>query len=318
MPPSTTELVTIPLDKELAQSRIAVAPDGRQVYVTVRENNPDGPDPGAVCVIDTASHTVTAEIAVGRNPGGVAVTPDGRHVYVACWGAQATGLASVIDTARRAVVAEITLSGPHGIATDVAISPDGSHAYVLTNQEQVDASGRLNVIDTASQTVIDKINILVQDPRTIVVTPDGQRAYVNSESEGVDVVVDLAAKSVGLTVEAFRMAITPDGRRAYAIRFANQDVSVFDLATEQLTHTILTQGLTTDVAIMQDGRHVYVTQRHTTHNVIVINTETNKVTGPPVTWNGLANAIAIAPNGTRAYVVDGHSRTIVVIPIPHF
>lgn len=113
------------------------------------------------------------------------------------------------------------------------------------------------------------------------------------------------------------VAVTPDGRRAYVIHTAEPDVSMVDLSTEHATVVALTRGLTTDVAITPDGRHAYVTQRNTVDNVIVIDTETNKVTGLPVPWGGEAHAIAIAPDGTRAYVVDGRSRAIVIIPIPH-
>ena len=42
----------------------------------------NGSNPGTVSVIDTATNTVVATVAVGSNPIGVAVTPDGKHVYV--------------------------------------------------------------------------------------------------------------------------------------------------------------------------------------------------------------------------------------------
>jgi len=48
-----------------------------------------------VSVIDTATHTVTATIKVGRNPLDVALTPDGATAYVANAGSNSV---SVIDT----------------------------------------------------------------------------------------------------------------------------------------------------------------------------------------------------------------------------
>ncbi|SCK52092.1 40-residue YVTN family beta-propeller repeat-containing protein [Streptomyces sp. ScaeMP-e48] len=56
---------------------IALAPDGRHVYVGV--NVPDGN--GTVEVIDTASREVTGTAPVGRRPFDVDVSPDGREVY---------------------------------------------------------------------------------------------------------------------------------------------------------------------------------------------------------------------------------------------
>lgn len=54
---------------------VAVTPDGCRVYVPNR-------DSGRVAVIDTASNTVIATVAVGADPEGIAMAPDGRRVYV--------------------------------------------------------------------------------------------------------------------------------------------------------------------------------------------------------------------------------------------
>lgn len=56
---------------------IALAPDGRHVYVGV--NVPDGN--GTVEVIDTATREVAGVADVGRRPFDVDVSPDGREVY---------------------------------------------------------------------------------------------------------------------------------------------------------------------------------------------------------------------------------------------
>ncbi|MEU0159310.1 YncE family protein [Streptomyces sp. NPDC006261] len=56
---------------------IALAPDGRHVYVGV--NVPGGN--GTVEVIDTATREVTGTVPVGRRPFDVDVSPDGREVY---------------------------------------------------------------------------------------------------------------------------------------------------------------------------------------------------------------------------------------------
>ena len=71
-----------------------------------------------VSVIDTASNTVTATVAVGSGPEGVAITPDGAFAYVTNGN---SGTVSVIDTASNAVTATVTVgNGPR----DVAITPE--------------------------------------------------------------------------------------------------------------------------------------------------------------------------------------------------
>jgi YVTN family beta-propeller protein len=69
----------------------------------------EGSNPPTVSVIDTATNTVTATIAVGSNPLGVAMTPDGSKAYVANAGSNTV---SGIDTATNTVTATI----PVGVA----------------------------------------------------------------------------------------------------------------------------------------------------------------------------------------------------------
>ena len=55
---------------------IAVAPDGKFVYLANSEEN-------NVAIISTETNSVVNTIAVGGRPGGIAVNPDGRAIYVA-------------------------------------------------------------------------------------------------------------------------------------------------------------------------------------------------------------------------------------------
>jgi YVTN family beta-propeller protein len=65
-------------------------------------------------VLDTATLTITATIAVGQRPWNMALTPDGRKLYVACG---RSGTVSVIDTERNVKIAEISVGKlPWGVA----------------------------------------------------------------------------------------------------------------------------------------------------------------------------------------------------------
>ena len=60
---------------------VAIAPDGKHVYVgNMTYDVLDGAR-GFVSVIDTATKVVVATVTVGNNPVGIAFTPD-RHAYV--------------------------------------------------------------------------------------------------------------------------------------------------------------------------------------------------------------------------------------------
>src|SRR5258708_18266136 len=111
-------------------------------YVTNAGNN-------TVSVIATASNTVVATIPVGACPTGVAITPDGTHAYVTNFN---DSTVSVIATTNNAVVATIPVGNgpaPGALGAEpigVAITPDGTHAYV-TN----DVGGTAAVIATPSR-----------------------------------------------------------------------------------------------------------------------------------------------------------------------
>ena len=86
-------------------------------------------------VINTATNTVTATIAVGAAPDAVAVSPDGSLAYVAN---RNSNTVSVINTATNTV---ITTIGVGTFPEGVAVSPDGNTVYV-TNEN----AGTVSVI----------------------------------------------------------------------------------------------------------------------------------------------------------------------------
>ena len=106
-----------------------------------------------VSVIDTATNTVVATIAVGSRPSGVAVTPDGKHAYVA----------NGIFLARRHGLGDRHGhqhgGGGHGPGGEftlmaIAVTPDGKHVYVVNF-----GSNNVSVIDTATNTVVATVAV---------------------------------------------------------------------------------------------------------------------------------------------------------------
>ena len=110
-------------------------------YVTNQGSN-------TVSVIDTATNTVVATVAVGSNLVGVAVTPDGTHVYVAN---AVDNTVSVIRTAINTVVKKIPVgTTPNG----VAVTPDGALVYVVNF-----SSNNVSVIARPGNTVVKTIPV---------------------------------------------------------------------------------------------------------------------------------------------------------------
>ena len=134
--PATNTFTTFPLGHGTdAPQSIAFTPNGAFAYVA------DGFD-NRVAVIDTATHTEVATVAVGSRPAYVAITADGAAAYVANLTANSV---SVIDTATNTVTATVPVGA---FPRALAFTRDGASAYVSNFN-----GNSLSVIDTATKTV---------------------------------------------------------------------------------------------------------------------------------------------------------------------
>jgi YVTN family beta-propeller protein len=112
----------------------------------------------------------------------------------------------VIDIATNNVVATMFL-GENQNPFEVAITPDGSRAYVTIN-----ALNLVSVIDTTINTVIATIPVGL-GPIGVATTPDGTRAYVADNDANTISVIDIANNTVtatlGVGVSPNSIAISP-------------------------------------------------------------------------------------------------------------
>jgi YVTN family beta-propeller protein len=254
-----------------------VTPDGTRAYAV---------SASGVSVIDTATNTVIgAPIQVGTFIPlliGIAITPNGSSVYVANNG---SGTVSVIATASNTVVDTIPVgTNPSGIA----ITPDGTHAYVVDSNVGAanGAASNVFVIDIATNTVVHTIPV--------------------------------GSYPVGI-------AITPDGTHAYVANAGSGSISVIDIATNSVVSTIPVLGVSGPVAatITPDGTHVYVLNiaaqpPDQSQSVSVIATASNTVVGSPIPVgprppNTGLMGLAVTPDGTGVYVANGGINTLSVI-----
>jgi len=304
---------------------VAFTPDGTHAYVT---NSADG----TVSVIDTATGVVSPPVGVGVSPFGVAFTPDGTQAYVASVGdgSQGSGTVSVIDTATGVVSAPIVVGGsPYGgYPEGLAITPDGTHAYVTyfagTNGDGV------AVIDTATGAVSARIELRMHGYGAgVAFTPDGTHAYVASvvgepvspgtQTAVIDTVVSVIDTATGVVSApiidvgrgsrplfggggiggaAIAVASTPAGTLAYVTSTFSDTVSVIDTATGVVSAPIDVGGLpagpgTGAVAFTPDGRRAYVAVGDN-GTVAVIDTATGVVSAH-IPVGGGPSGVAICP-----------------------
>jgi YVTN family beta-propeller protein len=114
---------------------VAILPDNSRAYVVTGQSS--------VSVVDLASFTVVATIAVQSGPRRIVASPDGNSLYVTNSG---SGTVSKISAASNTVAAHITV-GPNPDGLD--ISPDGSRLFVANS-----GSNTVSVIDTGNDSVL--------------------------------------------------------------------------------------------------------------------------------------------------------------------
>lgn len=181
---STNAVVQTIANTPSGKGEIAMSPDGTRAYVPGFNNNKQG-----VTVIDTTTNTVAGEL-VGLASGdpiyGIAITPDGGRLYVANGNLVdvdgnylGSNTVAAIDIATNTRLA--TISVPRQ-PWDIAITPDGSKAYVAGFDTQSN-SGTLSVIDTASNGVVTTIptDCCLSVP---TMHPDGSKVYVSNTRFG--------------------------------------------------------------------------------------------------------------------------------------
>jgi uncharacterized repeat protein (TIGR01451 family) len=265
----------------------------------------------SVSVIDTATNTVVATIAVGSRPIGVAVSPDGLRVYVANYAGSSV---SVIDTAANAVIATVSLASPFPIG--IAVSPDGSRVYVTHDA----TTGHVSVIDTATYTVVATISVGVpgDDLTGIAVNPSGTRVYVAHSQTWQVSVIDTLTNTVTATIPVgpvgvfpVGVAVHPSGQWVYVANQGSNNVQVINATTNTVAATIPVGSEPTGVAVNPSGSRIYVTNQGD-DTVSVINAGTNMVDAT-IPVGSAPLGVSVTPDGSRVYVANRGSNNVSVI-----
>ncbi|TMD81012.1 MAG: YncE family protein, partial [Chloroflexi bacterium] len=206
---------------------LAIASDGLTLYAA--ENRGD-----ALAVIDLATASVES-VAVGAcdeqgspvqyppsapqcQPYGVTLAADGSTAYVSNWGEHSV---TPISTRTRTALAKIQVgTHPNALATNPKLA---RHQVVVANGD----SDTLSVIDTASNTVVQTINLAPypnapegSNPNALAMAPDGNTLYVaNAGNNDVDVVRFTGPRPVvGMLPTAWyptAVDVSPDGQTLY-------------------------------------------------------------------------------------------------------
>jgi YVTN family beta-propeller protein len=204
-------IATIPVGE--GSSVVAIARNGTKAYVVNGDN--------AICIIDTASHTIVDTI-VEQYILGLATTEVGQYIL------------------------------------GLAITPDSTRAYALiSDKDGDDWSDTIFVIDMVCSVVIAVIN-MGKGVSGVAITPDGTKVYAVSGKNVTVIATD--SNQVIATIEVkqylWEVAITPDGTKVYAV--GRKNVTVIATDSNQVIATIEIEGNLWEVAITPDSKQVYV------------------------------------------------------------
>ncbi|MFI9810558.1 beta-propeller fold lactonase family protein [Saccharothrix variisporea] len=284
-------------------STVVTSQNGALAYVSV-------PSKHAVSVIDTASRTVVDTIPVGIDPHGIALTSNGRTAYITDPGDSFgdKGSAAVVDLATKQAT---TLSvAPMNNPQAVAVSPDGTKAYV------VGYGYSMAVIDTATKTVTS-VYTGARGATDVKVTPDGSRVYI-ADFDGDRVIVfgteaNSVIAAVPLPTHPNRLAIMPDGRHVYVSSYGSDKVYMIATAGNYVGAAVTTPH---PVALepAPNGRMVHVLN-YEEGVMTSIDVATNTVLATREAAELYPWSLAIARSGTEAYTLLPDNRTVVVLDI---
>jgi YVTN family beta-propeller protein len=206
---------------------LAITHDGRKLYVVDSYNN-------RVDVVDTTTNATSLSLDVGSYPYSVTLSPDGQRAWVTNY---IGSTISVIDTTTDTLVGSPISTGTNMGPDAMAFTPDGTRAYVSNFGPY--GPGNLALIDVASGSVLSTIP--TPKPTGIQVTPDGSHVLVGDNMSAVQV-LDTTTNTFGTAIpvgnKPLYIALTPDGTSAYVTNLNSDTVSVIDLASLTVVHTI--------------------------------------------------------------------------------
>lgn len=251
---ATDEVVVVDADQKRIVDRIRVphqvhaidiCENGHILWVSGR--HPDYPWLSRTSIVDASTRDVIKTFTPGLgNDAHYAFTPDASEV----WGASvSTNLLSVYDAHSGEVLAAIPLAvevegtspeaevGLMGF-NEVAISPDGTKAYVVGPE-----SGTVFSVDVAARKVLDRLRV-GERTHGVAVSRDGHEIWT-ANNAGTVTILDATSLTVRETLRLHdfanempfaHVAFSYDGERAY-VSFAS-DIAVIDVMTREVLDRI--------------------------------------------------------------------------------
>jgi YVTN family beta-propeller protein len=257
----------------------------------------------SIAVIDAATlnpkdyNPAETDIHTGTFPQDLAVTPDGTQLWVANTGPQtqpdSPTSVSVIDTATKKVTATIATKGA---PTQVAFSPDGTKAYVATDDGLYTFSTK-----TLTQT---GFTAGLGEPHSVAVAPNGTVYVTDTDGNSVKVISPSGQVTATIAVGQlpWDVVVSADGKTAYVANPDSDSVSVISTATNAVTATVSVSGDPDTLGLTPDGSQLWIGQRSRAY-ITLLDTKTSTVVG------------SLNLGGTAAQSGDGYEPTGIALTV---
>lgn len=332
---SATETVTVPVDAGNPQASTPTVGSADPETGTVAGNAAFTDPAGRTLSYSGPAGGVTSGggiVSVNTTTGAFTYTPNASQRQVTATTdtftiAADNGVNSATEAITVPVAAtnHVTPAGPGiitGVGIDptaVAISPNGGRLYVLN-------TGAVTVIDTTTNTVIDKVYVGSSSnigPQAIAVNPNGSAVYVANLSEDTVSIINTATDDVTtistwlpgneIVSEPSAVVFSRDGSLAYVVNAGNAasigaSISVVNTANSNVTKIIPVDHLVDSVAVA--GSTLYLSTYTGTGKTMV--TAIDTVTGSavdiaiPTPYGSGRLTVASSPDGHTVYVLhDG-------------
>ena len=219
----------------------------------------------SACIGTSATLLAAAKQATYASPSAIAVDMAGKNLYVV---EETADTVVKLDAATGKVVKSYTIPGTPG---GIAISPDGSQAYVTVAEPE----GYIYPINLSTGKSGKKFAV-GHTPVAPVVSPDGSLLYVCNRFDNTVAVIDIKTKKevalIPVLREPIAQCITPDGAYLFVANhlpavaadgeYVASVISVIDTKKNKVVAQIrLPNGsmAVRGIAMSPDGAHVYVT-----------------------------------------------------------
>lgn len=276
------------------------------------------------------------------DPAGLALSPDGRTLFVACEGTDSLAL---VDVASGRVRAEARFA-PGSLPQGVAAAPAGRSVFVTLRGRD-----RVAAVDAASLEVRES-GVVGRGPSGIALDASRGRLLVaNGESDDV-AILDAATlepvRRLSAGREPWRIAVSPDGRFAHVVNRLSALHAAGDLPVSEVTVVDLEQGrvrsrvplpsshLAEGVAFLPAGDRSLVSLVRVRNRLPITQVARGWVMSGalalvPADGEGAAAllptddmdrfhadpaGVAVAPDGSRAFLAAAASDALSVIDLP--